>query len=97
MKKILLGFADQTFIVDPATAAKVQRSLPPDRYVTTTVLKDDDDEEDEDKKDSNNNPLRPKRESVFSRYQQPLSPKEQRYVQRFAAHLAKKEPQPKRK
>jgi hypothetical protein len=53
MKKILLSFADETFLVNPETAAKVQRSLPPDRYVTTTTLKDDDDdddEEDEDKK-----------------------------------------------
>jgi hypothetical protein len=58
-------------------------------------MKDGDDDDDE--KDCDNNPLRPKRQSVFSHYQQPLTDKEQRYVKRFAAHLTKKQLQPKRK
>ena len=85
MKKILLEFADRSFLVDPDTAAKVQAAVPPDRFVTTTTI--------------DQTPELPplgqrKSSSVFERHQANLIEKEKQYAERFARHLSKlKRPQ----
>jgi hypothetical protein len=82
MSKVLLQLADQDFVVSSETAAKVEKSLPADRFVTITRV-----EEPAMQLGQN------KSNSVFDRHQPKLTDKEKEHAARFAKHLAK----PKRK
>jgi hypothetical protein len=80
MKKVLLQLADKHFIVSPETAAKVERSLPSDRYVTITPFKEEPVMQLGQNKSAS---------SVFDRHQPKLTEKEKEQVARLARHLAK--------
>jgi hypothetical protein len=77
--KVLLQLADQDFVVSSETAAKVERSLPTNRYVTITIEKE---------------PIlqlgQNKSKSVFDRHQPKLTEKEKEQAGRLAKHLAKR-------
>jgi hypothetical protein len=79
MSKVLLQLADQDFVVSPETAAKVEKSLPANRYVTITPFKEQ--------------PVmqlgQNRSKSVFDRHQPKLTDKEKEQAARFAKHLSK--------
>jgi hypothetical protein len=79
MSKVLLQLADRDFIVSPELAAKVEKSLPANRYVTITPIK----EEPALQLGQNES------ESVFDRHQPKLTDKEKEQAGRLAKHLAK--------
>ena len=79
MSQVLLQLADQDFVVSSETAAKVERSLPANRFVTITSFKQEPALQLNDKQKS----------SVFDRHQPKLTDKEKEQALRFARHLSK--------
>jgi hypothetical protein len=66
--KVLLQFADESYLVSPETAAKVQRSLPANRFVTVTPI--------EEKPEPGIQPGGNQKSTLFDRHQAKLTDKE---------------------
>jgi hypothetical protein len=79
MSQVFLQLADASYVVSQETAEKVQKALPPDKFVTVTPI-----QEPELRLGPNKS-----KSSVFIRYSEKLSEKEQGYAQRIAKSLAK--------
>jgi hypothetical protein len=87
--KVLLTLANESFLVSPETAQKVQSVLPADKTVTVTQVKDVPD-----------HPLlgQKQKPSLFEQAQQrehPMTERQQELAQRLAKHMTKSQPKPK--
>jgi hypothetical protein len=84
MNRVLLQLANESFLVSPETAKRVQETVPSDRYVTVTAVRDTPDHP------ALGQGQRPA--SVFERAQKehhPLTDRQKDIAQRMAKHLTK--------
>jgi len=78
--KVLLELADASFVVSSETAAKVEKSIPADRFVTITPFKEEPVMQLGQNKSAS---------LVFDRHQPKLTEKEKEQAAQLARHLAK--------
>jgi hypothetical protein len=89
--KVLLQLANESYLVSPETAQKVEEVLPSDRYITVTPVRDE----------PTAHPLLTKqRPRIFEQAQRkhhPMTDRQKDLAQRMSKHLAKAQQPPKRK